>query len=77
MTVEFPYTLEWDAPPKSPFQWGSGPYLIHGFLGPQESNPNGISIGSADFAGLTSVTDRQTNRPTDQQTDRQTTLLDQ
>jgi len=30
-------------------------------------NPNGISIGAAVFAGLTSVTDRQT--------DRQTTLL--
>jgi len=29
--------------------------------------PNGITIGSAAFAGLTSVTDRQT--------DRQTTLL--
>jgi len=28
-------------------------------------NPNGISIGSAIFAGLTSVTDRQTDRHTD------------
>jgi len=26
-------------------------------------NPNGISIGSAVFAGLTSVTDRQNDRP--------------
>ena len=26
-------------------------------------NPNGMSIGSAVFAGLTSVTDRQTDRP--------------
>ena len=26
-------------------------------------NPNGISIGLAVFAGLTSVTDRQTDRP--------------
>jgi len=35
-------------------------------LGPtQVLNPNGISIGSAVFAGLTSVTDRQTDRPTD------------
>jgi len=39
-------------------------------LGPTEVlNPNGISIGSAVFAGHTSVTDRpthrQTNRPTD------------
>jgi len=38
------------------------------FLGPTRvHNPNGISISSAIFAGLTSVTDRQT--------DRQTTLL--
>jgi len=38
------------------------------FPGPtQVLNPNGSSIGAAVFAGLTSVTDRQT--------DRQTTLL--
>ena len=31
------------------------------FLGPTRVlNPNGISIGSAIFAGLTTVTDRQT-----------------
>ena len=35
------------------------------FLGPiQAYNPNNISIGSAVFAGLTSVTDRSTDRPT-------------
>ena len=28
-------------------------------------NSNGISIGCAVFAGLTNVTDRQTDRPTD------------
>jgi len=40
------------------------PYLTHGSLGPPEFlNPNGISIGSAVFAGLTSVTDQQTDRP--------------
>jgi len=39
---------------------------LHDSLGLSD-NPNGISIGSAAFAGLTSVTDRQT--------DRQTTLL--
>jgi len=39
--------------------WFSGPTRV--------LNPNGISIGSAVLAGLTSVTDRQT--------DRQTTLL--
>jgi len=34
------------------------------FRGPiQVLKPNGISIGSAIFAGLTSVTDRQTDRP--------------
>ena len=31
-------------------------------------NPNGISIGAAVFAGLTSVTDRPTDRPTDHST---------
>jgi len=38
-------------------------------------NPNGISIGSVVFAGLTTVTDIQTDRQTDRPTDRQTTLL--
>jgi len=41
--------------------WSPGPTQV--------LNPNGISIGSAVFAGLTSVTDRQTDRPTDKQTD--------
>jgi len=31
----------------------------------QSQHPNGITIGSAIFAGLTVVTDRQTNQPTD------------
>jgi len=36
------------------------------FLEPtQVHKPNGISIDSAVFAGLTTVTDRQTDRPTD------------
>ena len=44
------------------------PHLIYMLPGPTRVlNPNGISIGSAVFAGLTSVIDRQT--------DRQTTLL--
>ena len=35
------------------------------FLGPTRVlNPNGISIGSSVFAGLTPVTDRQTHRQT-------------
>jgi len=41
------------------------------FLGPTRvHNPNDISIGSVVFAGLTVVT----NRETDKHTDRQTTL---
>jgi len=39
---------------------------LRGSLGPPDStNPNGISIGSAVFAGLSSVTDRPTHRVTD------------
>ena len=34
----------------------------------QVLNPNGSWIGGAVFAGLTSVTDRQTDRPTDHDT---------
>jgi len=71
-TVECPYTSQWDAhsPPKiCAFPWGgSGPPSNTWFTGPtQMLNPNGSSIGAAIFAGLTSVTDWQT--------DRQTTLL--
>ena len=47
------------------FPWGDlDPHLIRGSLGPGPTrvlNPNGISIGSAVFAGLTDVTDRQTD----------------
>ena len=71
-TAECPYTLQWDAltPSKLPLPirgiWT--PLSNTWFLVPTRAhNPNGISIGSAIFAGLTSVTDRQT--------DRQTTLL--
>jgi len=40
---------------------GPGPQYNTWFPGPtQVLNPNGISIGSAVFAGLTSVTDGQT-----------------
>jgi len=43
--------------------WGSGPHVIRVSLGPIRVNvPNGISIGSAVFAGLTIVADRQTDR---------------
>jgi len=43
---------------------GSGPHLTW-FLGPiRAHNPNGILIGSAVFAGLTSVSDRPTDHAT-------------
>jgi len=46
-----------------------GPPSNTWFPGPTEVlNPNGTSIGAAVFAGLTSVTDRQTDRPTDHAT---------
>jgi len=72
MSVQCPCTLQWDAnfPLKIvPSHGGSGPnpHLIHGwwwFLGStQVLNPNSISIGAAIFAGLTRVTNRQTDRP--------------
>jgi len=52
------------------FTWGSGPNLMHSSFGPPEPVhiPNGISISSAIFAGLTIVTDRQTDRQTDHAT---------
>ena len=69
MTAECPYTLQWDTPfplKIAPSHWGSGPPSNTWFLGPtQVHNPNGISIGSAVFAGLTTVTDRPMDRPTD------------
>jgi len=44
---------------------GSGPPSNTWFLRPtQVLNPNGSSIGAAVFAGLTSVTDRTTDRAT-------------
>jgi len=58
--------------PLSPFRitpshGGSEPPSNTWFPGPTwVLNPNGISIASADFAGLTSVTDQQTDRQIDQ-----------
>ena len=47
-------------PLKLPLSRGSG---LSWFLGPTwVHNPNCVSIGSADFAGLTIVTDRSTDR---------------
>jgi len=74
MTEEYLYTLQWAAlsPQNCPFPWGMFTSSNIWFLGPtQVLNPNGISVGSAIFAELTSVTDRQVERSSD----RQTTLL--
>jgi len=71
MTAQCPYTLQWDAPYPlkiAPSHGGSGLPSNIWFPGSTRVlNANGISIGSAVLAWLTSVTDRQT--------DRQTTLL--
>ena len=48
--AECHYTLQWDAPfplKIAPSRGEFGPNLIHGSLGPQVLNPNGISIGPA------------------------------
>jgi len=64
MTTECDYTLQYDAPfplKIAPFHGGSKPPFNTWFLGStQVLNLNSISIGAAVFAGLTSVTDRQT-----------------
>jgi len=59
-TMGHPFT-----PQNCPFAWGSRPPSnTTWFLGPTwVHNPNNISIGSAVFAGLTIMTDRQTNWP--------------
>jgi len=67
LTAEGPYILQWAAP--SPqnylFAWGSGLLSNTWFLWPTRVyNPNGISIGSAVFAGRTILTNRQTDRET-------------
>jgi len=73
ITANRPYTLQWAPFPQiSPFHGVSGPHLIHDSFWPPSNtrflrhtwvfNANGISIGYAVFAGLTTVTDRQTDR---------------
>ena len=68
MSVECPYTSQRDAPfpPQNcPFPWGIWTPSNIWFPGPTRVlKPNGISIGAAVFAGLTSVTDRQTDHAT-------------
>jgi len=67
MTAGCPYTLEWDAPfplKIAPSHGGLEPPSNAWFPGStQVLNPNGISIGSAVFAGLTTATDKQTDKP--------------
>jgi len=70
MTVECPYTLQWDDlfPSKLPLPWGIWTPIQYFFPWAHPCpHPNGISSCSAVFAGLTSVTDQQ-NRPTDHTT---------
>jgi len=56
-------------PPKFPRHGGSRPHLIMvPWTHRSHLSPNGISIAWSVFAWLTTVTDRQTNRPTDQAT---------
>ena len=68
MTAECHCTLQWDAPfpLKLPLPIGiSGRPPNTWFPWPTRVlNPNGISIGAAVFAGLTSVTDRPTDHAT-------------
>jgi len=56
-----------------PFPWGSG--LLSNTWSFRVLNSNGVSIGSAAVAGLTTVTDRLINRPTDRPTDHATPSL--
>jgi len=61
-----PRSIEWICPTFTPSNtWFSGLTWV--------SHPNGISIGSSVFAGITNATNRQSDRQ--KQTDRLTTLL--
>jgi len=70
------YTLQWFAsfsPQNCPLPWGIWTPSNTWFLGPTRIiNANHISIDSAVFAWLASVSDRQTDRPTDRPTDHTT-----
>jgi len=58
--------IQWAVlPQKLPLAMGDlDPRLMHGAGPTRVLNPNGVSIGSAAFAGLNSVTDRLTERQT-------------
>ena len=65
LSRESTYTLQWGwiCPPKLPLPLGDPPNVW--LLAPTRvHNPSGISIGSAIFAGLTVVSNRQTHRQT-------------
>jgi len=68
MSIQCPYTLQWDASfllKSAPSHGGSGPLFNTWFLGPTRIlNQNSIAIGTAVFAGLTSVTNRLTDHAT-------------
>ena len=67
-----PYTLQWanPSPSKLPIHigWSGLPSNTRFLRTTGVHIPNGILIGSAVFAGLTIITDRQTDRPTDHAT---------
>jgi len=70
LTADCPHTLQWATRPPSKFPFSRGDlntHLIHGSLGPPEFSTQTHLDRFSRFAGLTSVTDLQT--------DRQTTLL--
>jgi len=64
MTAECPYSLQWDplTPHNYLFPWGIWTPSNTWFPG-RTTQTACISIGSAIFAGLTSVTDRPADRP--------------
>jgi len=70
MSIECPYTLQWDDPFPSKLpvpMGGSGTHLIRGSLGPAESSTQTASGLVQPFlqGSLVWQTDRQTDRPTD------------
>jgi len=67
LMAEYPHTLQWATPSPQNYLFAYGIWIPSNawFLRPtQLHNPNGMSIGSAIFAGLTIVTDRQADHTT-------------
>jgi len=67
LTADCPYTLQWEPlSPKLPLSKGyQDHHLTHNFLGHPSTQPSGISIGSAVFAGLILVSQTERDRQTD------------